>query len=335
MHKFTIGAAAIFALMQVHVANADERQYRAAMVKLFLWNYKAFAIFALNPVFPGDVVRLDNETITLDHRRCYPQWPKPQYAALSSVSDSGKIGITAGGAASADLLLKEIAEIEAKADVKFERETTFMLDPLAETHARDEAALSVVAPTPECALIPALLNGQRGRDVVVQKVLHGVRKYSVALKYGANLDASAKGELLKLLKGVLNVSDAEVKGGLGGMSVTKADAPGPLDLAIVPANLSAEDVAWVTNYLAGDRGAALAQAVEEAIQAREKSALESAIYIIRYKLFGGDYERVREIWARRFVSEGKMLSVEDVTPQQARAMAIFGAAAALTQERKE
>jgi hypothetical protein len=59
-------------------AQQSVHQYRAALTEVFLERYRALAVVRLNPVFPGDVLELRNETRYSSYKDCYDALPVGQ-----------------------------------------------------------------------------------------------------------------------------------------------------------------------------------------------------------------------------------------------------------------
>jgi hypothetical protein len=326
-----LGATVAFSVLLLPLAAHQARsaaitpQYRAAMTQIFLWQYHAFPVFTLNPVFPGDVIRLDNETIVLDHRRCYPNVAVGRYVAISPFVTGLESSVSIGASVKGELLSDKIAEIDASGSAKFADTMAITINPLAQDRARDVGALRQIAGDKECQHVLDLLDGTAAGDVVVYSVLHGIRNFSMSASFSGNLSAGAKGELLALIEKAFSLKEVEISVSRDSASFTVSESPGPMSLAVVPAELSADDVFWVVNYLEGKRGAELKIAVDEAIQARRDGIVEEAITRIRL-LFGDDYARAREIWARRFSHGGKLLTAEELNGEDFEKIARFGAA---------
>jgi hypothetical protein len=119
----------------------DFQKYRAAITKIFLWQYKAIPIFRLNPLSPGDVVQLDNETTYLSHSRCYSNLnPKP--LDIQPFESGMSVSTSAGLKVKGELLTKKIAEIDASVDAKTEDGMIITVKPLSESRVPDIATLS-------------------------------------------------------------------------------------------------------------------------------------------------------------------------------------------------
>jgi hypothetical protein len=68
---FVVAASALVTVVPPPVqAQQNVRQYRAALTKVFLERYGAMAVVRLNPLFPGDVVQINNESRYLSHSDC-------------------------------------------------------------------------------------------------------------------------------------------------------------------------------------------------------------------------------------------------------------------------
>jgi hypothetical protein len=300
-------------------------QYRATMTQIFLWQYHAFPIFVLNPIFPGDVVQVNNETIAVDHKRCYANMRGGNYKRIAPFLTGLKSSISIGASIKGELLDEKLAEIDASGNAKSDKSMTITVDPLSLDKAPDAAALRDIVGGKECQLILDVLDGKTGGYMVTYGVLHGVRNFVVSAKFTGNLSAGAKGDLLELIQKAFSVKEADIKVSRDSASFAVSESPAPMTLAIIPAALSAEDVIWVTSYLEGNRSAELKIAVDEAIQAEEYGIFQRAAERITF-FFDGGLERAREIWARRFVNGGRMLNADALNSVDFEKIAYFGAA---------
>ncbi|MBI1179717.1 MAG: hypothetical protein GC201_04110 [Alphaproteobacteria bacterium] len=320
-------------------AQAGTNQYRAALVKLFLSNYQAFPVFRANPVFPGDVLQL-NEVRLLSYRTCYGRTGQKagNYVALPGYSQglavSSNLDVKVGGKA----IDRQIAEVEADGRLAMAKTVSLTVNPLAvDRFEPDAAALDHWArDNPDCKVIGDLLSGRAGGLFLVAEVLHGQVRFGLSGSFSGSLGVAAQGDLLTVVARAFSIDKASVTVSGSRMTFETADSPAPHTLAVVPARLSHEELARITYYLRGKRGADLEIAVREALQAADMSALDAAMTRIS-KIFGDDID-LKEDWAKRFVSGGDMRDIAALREDREisfRDVANFAAAATLFQPQPE
>jgi hypothetical protein len=284
------------------------RQYKAAFTRIFLWKYSALPIFRENPIFPGSVVQLSNETVYFAPDRCYDRKQGGQYRRIADYADGMAVSSNADLKIRGALLSNSLADIQAKAGVTFETSASMTVSPLSlDTFKPDAAALRTVKPSEECKLVLRTLDGEATGYVVAAEVLHGTLDYVLKLSLGAKLDASGRSKLLALISKTfaLKETDVAVSADTAFFSVSAAAAP--QTLAIVPERLSLEELARITNYLQGKRGSDLETAVNEALTASDAPTYQKVVNVIRGIL--GEEIKNKERWAERFVSGREMVPV--------------------------
>ena len=311
------------------------RQYRAAMTKIFLSNYYAFPIFRQNPLFPGYLIRADNETPYLT--TCYPDQKNGNYVATNAFTSGLAVSTAIDARLKGQILAKQIAELEAGGAMGFEEVSVVTVNPLALDPADpDGSALNDWDKSkPECEIIGKWLRGEVGKYFLVEQVLHGQVLFQFRANFRVAVDAKARSEALKRIAKVFAINEAAIGLSLSSASFAVARSPDPMTLAVVPARLSVEELARITNYLRGRRGFGLEIAVNEALQARDAGVYQEALILIR-SIIGDEIEK-REQWAERFVKGERMVSAklleteysEQINPRD---VANYAAAMALLSE---
>ena len=281
--------------------NEGISQYRAAVTRIFIWKYSAFPIFRQNPIFPGAVVRLEDETIKLDPARCYPGHKGGNYRAINDYTDGMAISRSSDLRLKGDLLTKKIAEVETNANVKTDLATSITVTPLSEDRFMpDTTALRSIASDSSCQLILQLLDRKTGEYVIAAEVLHGIVRYQVGLTMAATVSAAARSQLLAAIAKTFQIKDAEIGVGLQRVSFSVAKSPDAQTLAIVPPGFHKDELARITYYLQGKRGADLETAVDEALATTDVGTFRKLVTQIRALL--GDKEiNQKERWTERFV----------------------------------
>ena len=257
-------------------------------------------MFRLNPIFPGDVIMLKNETEYVSHKACYPKVPVGKYKAIQAYKSDDSIGLAGDIKIGGELLHKEIASIEAGGAATFESTGAIIVSPLS-IDGVDLATLSHAnSANPDCRIIQDLLSGKARGTALTQQVLHGRVNILLTTKPEGSLDAQAKGELLKKIAGTFKIREAEISVSGNKASFAVAESPDPMTLAIVPSGFNYEELARITNYLQGDRGAQLEIAVREAVKAGDVSEYEKWKLRIQ-ELLGNDELKNKERWAENMV----------------------------------
>jgi hypothetical protein len=310
------------------------RQYRAAMTKIFLWKYHAFPIFRTNPIYSGSVVRVTDELIELQPSRCisYNPAPSQRYKRAQEYQDGMAISTAADLRVKGALLTERIADVEARAAMKVQASTAIKVSPLSSDRVPDVQALRTLKPDPACQVIPRILSGQPEGMFIAAEVLHGEVVYAVTLHLQSQLSAAARGPLLAVIARAFAIKETEIATSADQVSFAVASTAAPQTLAIVHPNMNIEELARITNYLLGKRGADLENAVEAALTAAEPSGFRKAVNSVRSIL--GSEIKSKEEWTRRFISGEKIFPVDALRnePIDMRRVATYAAALELTSE---
>lgn len=306
-------------------AQSNEAQYRAALTRALLGSYQALPLFRLNPVYPGDVLTLNNETTFVRQAACYPHVKVPNYRGTRSFQGRDALSLSGGLRVGGELLSKKIAEVEAGAKVKFATTGTIRIDPMS-LDQQDVATLkSARFADPNCKVINDLLAGMPNGKALVQQVLHGRVDLVLTSSLDASLDAKAKAEALARVTGVLKLNQADISVAGGTASVVVSESPAAMSLAFVPYGFSGSEIARITYYLQGQRGADLEIAVREAIRA-DVSELEKIKVRIDY-LLGKDETVWKDRWIERVVGGDSVEALlKDADKVSFQRLATYGAA---------
>jgi hypothetical protein len=278
---------------------ADESQYRAAMTQLFLGRYQAMPLFRLNPVWLGDVLTLKNETKYVSADKCYPALKQGGYKEIQGVAIGNRLALTGDLKVGGDLIVKEIASVEAKLKVKFASAAYVQVKPLA---ADQTDAATLKAPKgsdPNCKIIFDVIAGKPTGQALVQQVLHGRIELVLASSLEGSVDAQAQAELLKAIAGAFKIKEAEIQisGRMASFAVSESTAP--MSLAFVPYGYSSEEVARIAKFMEGKRGAALEIAVRTAIGSPPGILSEAKLWI--QDILGSGQLELKERWAERMI----------------------------------
>lgn len=316
---------AVLALTAPAAAQDGIRQYRAAITRIFLWKYSAFPIFRQNPIFPGSVVRVDNETIYLSPERCYSHKQGGNYRRIADYDEGMAIATTADLRIKGEVLSKHVAEAEAKAGVKFAASTLITVSPLSlDAFQPDTAALEKIKPDEDCKLILRLLSGETGGYIVAANVLHGQVRYLLKTRMESNASVSARSEMLARIAKAFAIKEAEIAVSHGEAAFSVASSPAPLTLAIVPVSLNLEELSRIIYYLQGERGAQLESAVDQALTAGNAGMFSEARNLVMSIL--SDEIKNKELWASNFVNGRKRIKTGYLKPDDLRKIANYAAA---------
>jgi len=279
--------------------SASEGQLRGAVTRLFLWRYHALPLVRLNPVFPGDVITLKNETHHSRYGACYPQMKVGTYRMIQSYQSMQALSIAGDLMVGGQILSKQIAEVEADLKARFTATGYLRLNPLS-VDAIDTAALkNVNFNDANCQVIRDIIGNKPTGLALVQQVLHGRVELLLTSLLQGSLDAKAKGEALKRIASAFKITETEVS--IAGQLATVAvsESPKPMTLAFVPFGYNAEEVARITHFLEGKRGADLELAVQQAVTAGDVGWYDATKIWISF-ILGDEVER-KERWAERVV----------------------------------
>lgn len=306
-----VAAAALLVGVRPALGAENIRQYRAALTGMFLWKYSAIPVFVLNPLYPGDVVQLKNETKYLSYDRCYRNMTGSHYRQLEDYADGTTITTDVDLKIAGELLTAKLAKIDAEGKAAFESTTLIKLSPISVDVARpDVAALRHVTGGPDCQLIPEIMDGRGGGFALVANVLQGRVNLLLSAKMSGSLSVEAKGELAKLLAKSFGITEAAITVSGDMVTFSVSESPAPKTLGFVPANLSRDELARVTLFLEGKRGADLEIAVHEAL--REPGFGPSSKLWILIQSLLGDEIRNKEHWAENFLKGEHVMTAEEV-----------------------
>ncbi len=285
------------------------RPYKSAVTRIFLSKYYAFPIFVQNPLFPGQILDIGNETLFKSD--CYDNQRNGNYVRIEDYIEGVDVKKTATSAIGGDIL-RNIGEIELDGGVRFEKTVTLTISPLSiDRFEPDTYAMRNWNMAKEgCALIKDLLNGTSGGYFLIAEVLHGKVNFRFNVNFSESLSASARANTIVKISRLFGLDEADVGVSALGASFSVSSSPAPKTQAIVPAYLNSEELARITYFLQGERGASLEIAVNEALRAEDLSIYTQALVWIRNIL--GDEINNQNKWAERFIAGGNMVSVEDL-----------------------
>ncbi len=292
------------------VANT-ERQYRAAMTKIFVPR-SAFPMFSLNTARLGEVVDITNQLSVHYARVCYPNLKESGFRRIDDFQDRSEISVVAALGIEAQLLSKEVAAIDANARVEFGSSAYLALMPISTNDPIGGAytILDFDYMNNECAEILRALSANGSGNIVVGRVFHGTALFTSQLSINASASASVKiGEIIRK-RYMIPDGDVSVDGSY--MTVGRVQTPGERTLAVVPLLMNPEELAAITAFLRGDRGAALDIAVRDALKADGASNWDQVVLPL-LELLGA--EQNCEGWVRRFFS-GEPLETLDTIREQ-------------------
>jgi hypothetical protein len=310
--RFVITCLAVLYLTTAGRAEAAQsvRQYEAALTRIFLWRYQALPLFRLNPAFPGDLITLKNETKYASYEVCYPKLKVGNYRGIQDYSEGESIGLSGEVVVDGELLSKKIASVEAQTSAKFSKTGQIVISPLSAEQVDLATLEKFKTGDPNCQIIPDALIGKSKGIVLTQVVLHGKVLILLSAKIEGAADVKAQGELLKLIAKSFSVKDPKVAISGNAESFMVSTSPGNMSLAIVPTGFNFEELARITNFLRGKRGAALELAVQEALTAGDVSLYERAKLVIQ-DILGSDELRNKERWAENFIGSTPIEKIRD------------------------
>lgn len=307
--SFAIGP---FFLLPMAANSAENiRQYRAAMTKIFLWKYSALPIYRLNPLFPGDVILLKNETKYLAHKRCFKNMKGGNYRGIQRYTDGMQINLSVDLKIKGELLHEKIAKINAEGKGKIEDVGSITVSPLSvDSVVPDSKELYHIGPDPACSIIPDILDAKKQGFAVADSVLHGQVNVTLKAKLSGSFGAGAEGELARRISSVFGLRQADVRIVADSVSFAVSESPQPMTLAIVPAKFSKEELARITHYLQGERGVDLEIAVREAIATDDLGRFEK--FRISIESLLKDEIKNKERWAENFVNGKSRMTVAEL-----------------------
>lgn len=293
-------------------AQTDGLQYKAALTRIFLWNYYAFPLFRQNPVFPGEVIRIDNEKMVLDHHAgCYSGLLNGNYVATKPYTGGMEVALSGQLRGKATLLDDMIAKVEAGVSGRFGKTASLRISPLSidDAEGGSQVLKNWDRNKSNCSLIGETLSGKPTGHFLVAEVLHGQVRHELTISFDADLSAKAQSDVGARIAGAFSVKQVDVAVSARRASFEIVETPGAMSLAIVPDVFNADELRRITYFLRGERGANLEIAVQEAARAEELSEFRSAV--IRVRELMGDEIGNRERWAQRFTSGDRTMTVAE------------------------
>jgi hypothetical protein len=292
-----------------------QKQYEAAITKIFVsQQYKAIPIFRLNPLNPGDVVQIDNETIYLNHAMCYPHLD-PQRLNIQPMIRGQRITLSAALAAKGALLHQEIAAVNANFGANLDNQMSVTVDPISNAQAPDIQTLLRFEAKPECHIITNLLNESTGKYIVAYAVLYGTVRFELTANFNDEIKIDAQSKLSQKISSVFGINDGSVQFSEESASFYISQSPGPLPVALVPAQYNLDELARITYYMQGARGKELETAVSDAISTDDPGKFKQLVALIT-GIFQKDGEaNYGEQWAQRFFSGKQMITLDQLREQ--------------------
>jgi hypothetical protein len=209
----------------------------------------------------------------------------------------------------AELFSKRLARLQADTRVRLEATKRVVLSPVSINSFRpDTAALREVKQSEDCALILRLLDGQPAGFVVAAAVLHGQVRYEVNVRWATSLDAGARSDLLARMADAFAIKKAGITSRTDTASFSTLVTPDPQTLAIVPERLNRAELARITYYLQGQRGADLEISVRAACRAGDLGSFQRLA--IRIDEIIRDEIRNKERWAENFISGEELATID-------------------------
>lgn len=328
--SFVAITASVVAMCPMTQANATDsiRQYKAAVTNIFLRQYRAMPIYRTNPLYPGDVIRIENESIAV--RGCYPKQINGNYIATQSFLT----GLAVGGGADAEidgiLFSRRLASLKASGRVTFSEELWLTVSPLAVDRADpDLAALNDWDRSQKkCQVVGDLLQGRKNGLFLIAEVLHGIVNFRSEATVSGGVDLGAEIEATKAFP----LTQVKIGGGASTNSLTVFSSPAPMTVAVIPAYYNLSELARITNFMRGERGKQLEIAVQEALTARDLSEFQKFMFSVREYL-GEEFERQNR-WAEDVVGgeERFIATSSDIPQEDFAALATYGAAMVIAQK---
>ncbi|MCB1470939.1 MAG: hypothetical protein KDK08_28110 [Rhizobiaceae bacterium] len=287
----------------------------------------AFPARELHTINPGDLIDIDRGTVIFGAKSgsktndCLPDLHiKGPYDSLDSKTGQsiaaqvllgGSFAVGPGG----------LIQLDAKGKVAMGSTATFEVPILSQKDPDGgERTLTKVDPASFCSDYREMFAGNYQGRVMVSRSYYGREELIATLTLAGGLQVSAdKSEILNLLATVMGARTLPVDalslsadGTTGRLTAIRKPPAGELALGFVPMFLNKERVAQIHYYLAGERGAALRDLVDEALNSPDPSLLEKALDGVRL-LFGRELSD--EEWARQFLQpqEGQGSEVMQLT----------------------
>jgi hypothetical protein len=289
-----------------------QKQYEATMRKIFIsQQYKAIPIFRLNPLRPGDVLQIDNETIYRNHSLCYPRLDPPR-RDIQPMSQGQRISTSTDLTAKGALLSQDIASIEAHIETNLDDYMLITVNPISDSQAPDIDTLQKFDVKPECHMISDLLNQTAGKYIVAYAVLYGQVQFELTAHFQGEIKTGVQSKIAKEIARGFAINEANVQFSGDKATFYISKSPGDVPLAVVPAQYSLEELARITYYMQGQRGSQLENAVREAISTDDPGAFDKLVSYIRGILKEDGEDKYHEQWAERFFNGKTMLTLDQL-----------------------
>ncbi|WP_133624608.1 hypothetical protein [Phyllobacterium brassicacearum] len=299
------------------------------MTKIFIWKYRAFPIFVENPIFPGFVIRIDDEKPYL--RTCYKKQRPGNYVGtqdyIEGLNVSSNVDAKIGGV----VLSKRIADVQAGGVARFSNTSSITVTPLSLDRSEPDGASlqDWDKRNQKCSIIDGLLSGIVPEYFLVEEVLHGKVNFTNTVYFSSNINAQAKSDLLVKISKAFAINMASIDVSTSSATFAVSASPDKMTLAIRPAMYNIAELSRITYFMRGERGANLEIAVEAALRERDLNFYDRAEIRIRNLL--GDEIANRTQWAQKMVYGEKMYPAADLANVNAdfvdfHAVAVYAAA---------
>ncbi|QKK15421.1 hypothetical protein [Rhizobium indicum] len=328
MKLVSLAVVTAFVAFPISVADAQQSQgiyqYKAAMSRLFLGGYRAMPVYRANPVWPGDVIQMDNESIIVTD--CFAGQKGGNYIEIRNAGDTVTVGTGVDVDLAGSALSARLAALKASGHVQISDEIKISATPLSHDpiEGGESALLKWNRAKSNCAIIEDLYHGRQSKYLLVGEVLHGKVRFEITGHVDAGGNLQAKARLEGIIPVELNVS---TKVSLDSLMVTTSKDE--MTLAVIPAHYNASEVARITEYLRGERGAQLEIAVQQALRARDIGEWNK-ISIFLYTYLGTEVAR-RNDWVERLIAGSDMIPTEKLTNDDFKAVSLYGAAMNIAQ----
>jgi hypothetical protein len=223
-----------------------------------------------------------------------------------------RITLSAGLAAKGELLRQEIASVNANLRASLDNHMSVIVDPISNAQSPDIHTLLNFEAKPECNIIKDLLNQSTGKYIVAYAVLYGIVKFEITVNFNDEIKVDAKSKLAKSIAGVFGINEGGVQFSDESAGFYISQSPGPLPVALVPAEYNLDELARITFYMQGERGKELETAVSDAIRTDDPGEFKRLVGIIT-DIFHKDGEAIYgEQWAQRFFSGKQMITLDQL-----------------------
>jgi hypothetical protein len=322
------------ALMAISVLSAAPaysveliQQYKAAMTKIFVWQYRAFPIFVENSIFPGYVIRIEDEKPLL--RTCYKKQIPGNLVGIQGYIEGLDVASNIDAKIGGVIPNKRIAEIEAGTDAHFSSTSLLTVMPLSLDRSEPDGASlqDWNRSNQNCSIIAGLLAGNVPEYFLVEEVLHGKVNFSNTVNFSDSINAMAKSDLLAKISDAFAIDVASISVSSSSFAFSVSTSPDNKTLAVRPAKYNVEELSRIAYFMRGERGANLEIAVEAALRERDLGLYDLAKIRIR-DLVGTEIEN-RTKWAQKIVFGEKMYSAKAISADMVDFQAVATYAAAM------